>query len=212
MKSHKYIRWYMSLVKSALTRDIPDCYIEKHHIFPTSIFGKNKSLVKLTAKEHYIAHKLLYKIYELRNGVNSKNTLKMAKAFCWMATRDDVKFNSRRYAYCKKMASLSMIGDNNPSRKDGAFTKEHRKKLSQPGETHGMYGKKHTEEVKQKLRELAKNQIRLPVTDETRKKLSDSLKGREIHENTKRAVSEANRKRVGMKYNKSKLKGNNNEH
>jgi len=116
MRSHKYIKWYLSLVKTALTRNAPDCYIEKHHIFPTSIFGKNKSLVKLTAKEHFIAHKLLYKIYQLRNGDNSKNTLKMAKAFCLMATRDDVKFNSRRYAYCKKMASISMLGDNNPSR------------------------------------------------------------------------------------------------
>jgi len=72
-----------------------------------------------------------------------------------------------------------------------------------------MYGKKHTEEVKQKLRELAKNQIRLPVINETRKKLSNSLKGRKIHENTKKAVSEANKKRIGMKYNKSK--GDNNE-
>jgi hypothetical protein len=42
-----------------------DMYYEQHHIIPKSLGGKNnkENLVLLTAREHYIAHKLLCEIY-----------------------------------------------------------------------------------------------------------------------------------------------------
>ena len=108
------------------------------------------------------------------------------------------------------MASLTMLGDNNPSRKAGAFTAEHRQKLSKSGGKHPMYGKKHTLESKKKISEKRSTQVMKPMSDETRKKISNAHKGRKLHENTKRAVSESNKKRIGMKYNKTKLQGNDN--
>ena len=41
-------------------------YFEKHHIIPKSLGGKNKkeNLVKLTAREHFICHWLLIKMYD----------------------------------------------------------------------------------------------------------------------------------------------------
>ena len=36
-------------------------FFEKHHVFPKCIFGNNSYLVKLTPREHYIAHLLLAK-------------------------------------------------------------------------------------------------------------------------------------------------------
>ena len=46
--------------------DIPDGYVEKHHIIPRCLGGSDDStnLVKLTAREHFICHMLLMKIYE----------------------------------------------------------------------------------------------------------------------------------------------------
>lgn len=49
----------------AKTRIVPSGYIEKHHVIPRVEGGINNfdNLVELTAKEHYICHWLLTKIY-----------------------------------------------------------------------------------------------------------------------------------------------------
>jgi 5-methylcytosine-specific restriction endonuclease McrA len=41
-------------------------YIEKHHIIPKCLGGNDseENLTRLTAREHYIAHWLLHKIYK----------------------------------------------------------------------------------------------------------------------------------------------------
>ena len=65
-----YLKTYCSLIRKAEKRNWSKknshCYVEGHHTFPVSIFGqdkkKNKRIVFLTAKEHYISHKLLVKI------------------------------------------------------------------------------------------------------------------------------------------------------
>ena len=116
--SRKYIRWYLALIRNSENRTI-EGYSERHHVFPTSIFGKNTTIVRLTAREHFIAHKLLYKIYSLRYGSSHPKTFKMLKAITYMATREEIKNNSRMYQECKIAYSLSMRGNNNPSVKYG---------------------------------------------------------------------------------------------
>jgi len=51
-----------------------------HHIIPRSLGGLNDkiNLVNLTAREHYIAHLLLWKIYKMSN--NKVAYYKMANA------------------------------------------------------------------------------------------------------------------------------------
>lgn len=146
--SHKYIKIYISLVRKALSRDIKllNIYTEKHHIFPISIFGKNKKIVILTAREHFIAHRLLYKIYFYRYGYNHNFTLFMLKAITLMASRKEIKNNSRIYEKCRKSASLAMSGNNNPSVKYG-FSEQHRRKLSQTRK-----GKSHSKRHRQNLK------------------------------------------------------------
>lgn len=53
-------------MKKALNRKEPDCYYEKHHVLPRAYGGSNheSNIVKLTAREHFIAHRLLSKIYK----------------------------------------------------------------------------------------------------------------------------------------------------
>lgn len=209
LRYHKYLKWYTSLIRSRQNRRIDlNTKYENHHIFPIAIFGRNNNTVLLTPKEHYIAHLLIYNIYKYRYGANNNKTYKMAKAFCWMMTRDEVKYSSRRYEYCKKQASITMIGDNNPSRKPGAFSEKTREKLRmQCGDKHPMYGKKHTEEARKKIKEARAKQIMKPMSEETRKKISLANKGKPISENLRLAVIESNKRRTGIKRKGSGCKG-----
>jgi hypothetical protein len=84
----------------------------------------------------------------------------MAKAFCWMQTRNCVQYNSRRYEFCKKIRSESMKGINNPFSNSQSFSAEHRRKISESLlKKPPMKGKKHSEEAKVKIREKRKLQV-----------------------------------------------------
>jgi hypothetical protein len=62
---NKYQRWYNSLIFKAKNRNNNYGYYESHHIIPKCTGGSNNldNLVKLTFREHFIAHALLCKIY-----------------------------------------------------------------------------------------------------------------------------------------------------
>ena len=61
--SNKYTTWYYRIISNAQSRTI-DGYVERHHIVPKSLGDDNskENLVKLTAREHFIAHRLLVKM------------------------------------------------------------------------------------------------------------------------------------------------------
>jgi len=62
---NKYTTWYYKLIDAAKKRNVSsECLYEKHHIIPRSLGGDNSesNLVKLTIREHYIAHLLLTKM------------------------------------------------------------------------------------------------------------------------------------------------------
>ena len=105
---------YDSIVEKAKSRTI-DGYTEKHHIIPKSMGGSNHSsnIVKLTAKEHFVAHWLLFKIY--------KNP-SMAKAFRLMLDASG-KPKSKSYAEAKAIYAKSMMGENNVSKKPEVIAK-----------------------------------------------------------------------------------------
>lgn len=78
-----YKRIYFQIIsyrkQNPLTKE--DGYIEYHHIIPRSLGGSDdeSNLVALTAREHYIVHVLLYKIFKKRaeNKVLKAKDLKM---------------------------------------------------------------------------------------------------------------------------------------
>ena len=97
-------------MRVAENRTLPKGYLEKHHIFPKSIFGKNDRIVILTGREHYIAHILLQKICEKRYGIKHKNTQKMLCAHINMKSKGRY-FNSYLYENAKVKRSESMKGE-----------------------------------------------------------------------------------------------------
>jgi hypothetical protein len=85
-----YKKHYINLIESRFHRNIEDgVYYEKHHIIPKCWGGSNnkKNIIHLTAREHYIAHWLLYRMRP-----NSTGT---ALAF-WKMTFPGGKFLERR--------------------------------------------------------------------------------------------------------------------
>ena len=105
LEGDKYFKWYWSICNRAKDRVLsPDIYVEKHHIYPKSIYGQNQDLVKLTAKEHYIVHLLLWWGLRTKYGQNNKYTRKMAGAFSCMNMKNLHTYNrydSKLYSVLK---------------------------------------------------------------------------------------------------------------
>lgn len=67
-KSNKYTSWYLRLIEKRRVEPLSKDkgYCENHHIVPKSLGGKNtkENMILLTAREHYVAHLLLTKMYD----------------------------------------------------------------------------------------------------------------------------------------------------
>jgi hypothetical protein len=180
-----YERIYDELISHAKNRGIPDDYYEKHHIVPKCLGGNNQpdNIVKLTAREHFIAHKLLFKF------TIGPNKSKMGYALHKMLfpnNKNQIQrcVSSRAYEELKKIYNY-IRGEQHPmyGRK---FDDEFRKKcsLNKMGEKNPMYGKKTWNSGKTK-----EFDSRLEVSEEVRKKLSIANMGRIHTENTKKLIS-----------------------
>lgn len=106
---------YDNLIRTRKDRVlVADMYYEKHHILPKSLGGSDfpENLVKLTAREHYLAHLLLWKIH---------GTDEMFYAFFMMSKRFGI--SSRDYE-SMKMKFSKMIKTRLSGRKFSSTHKE----------------------------------------------------------------------------------------
>ena len=114
---NKYTSWYYSIIYRASQRPITG-YVENHHIIPKSIGGTNEkdNKVKLTAREHFICHRLLVKMT-----TSSDKTKMYFAAFalaCYRSkVRGNVRVTSRTYEFLKE--SISSIRKTVPGRNKG---------------------------------------------------------------------------------------------
>lgn len=137
----KYERWYNSLIENAKNKIVPEGeYGETHHIIPRSFGGSDdpSNLVRMTAREHYVAHMLLWKM-RFPNKFGSK----MSFAFGTFINKfkhenkHTYKITSRIYATFKKEYSILMS-----------------ERMS--GEGNNFYGKKHDEATRKIIGEKSK--------------------------------------------------------
>ena len=150
---NKYTRIYNNIIERAKSRTLSG-YTETHHIIPRSLGGSNKAdnLVPLTAREHFICHRLLTKMTE------GDAWAKMAKAVYFMShtnTSTQHLTNSRTYQYLKEQHNKASTGKGNT-----------------------FYGRKHSEETVAVIREKAKKYKHhcQPHTEEARAKISANTK------------------------------------
>lgn len=108
---NKYTKIYFSLIEKAKQQTI-DGYCEKHHIVPKCLGGLDtpENLVKLTARQHFIAHLLLTKMS--KGKIKYKLYSAYSKMFC--VSKDTKRYlpTSRFYEYSKKLLSESLKNDN----------------------------------------------------------------------------------------------------
>ena len=99
-----YKRIYESIIEKRKI-DIPTGYVEEHHIIPRSLGGTDdkSNLVKLTAKEHFICHLLLTKMYPKE----SLEYYKMCHAFLMMLVSSK-DHDGNRYFTSKKYEKLKV--------------------------------------------------------------------------------------------------------
>lgn len=142
----KYTIWYYKIVNNAKSRksiNKPD----RHHIIPKCMGGSNHTdnLVNLTAREHFICHRLLIKM------VDSKFKSKMIYA-AWQQSRSakfkGARITSRTFAKLREEMSISYTG-----RKRMPFTDEWKKNMSnsKKGEKNYMFNRNHSIESIEKI-------------------------------------------------------------
>ena len=96
--------WYQTVYNQIILKRSKDVlisgYFEIHHIVPVCLGGTNKrnNLIKLTAREHYICHALLARIYK-----GKREYYKLLRAFiCMNQDKYGRRYTSRLYEYAKK--------------------------------------------------------------------------------------------------------------
>lgn len=161
-----YKRIYEQLIEKAKTHiNKREQYIEKHHIIPKSMGGSDdlNNIVELTAREHFIAHWLLYRIYP--------NESSIIYAF-WMMTNRFKNFSSIAYEESKIAHSYNHKGFQHSDKTRKLISKK--RKL----QGNNWNGKTHTVESKSKMSESAKNKNMSEDTKSSRnKKMSESALG-----------------------------------
>lgn len=64
---------YISYVQNSCLSNIAETYVEKHHILPMSVFGKNDNVYTLEYSQHVEAHSKLAKAYPIRQFLRPLN-------------------------------------------------------------------------------------------------------------------------------------------
>jgi hypothetical protein len=162
-----YQKIYDQIIDRAKNRQL-EGYKEKHHILPKCLGGKEDkdNLVELTAREHFLCHRLLCEIYP--------NETKLIQAL-WLMTIGKNKhntlysysFSSRTYEKVKLEFIKTIKG-----KKMSLETKEKIQKIKSNMDMSVFY----TEEVKKKMSENKKGKT--IHTKESKQKISESKKGK----------------------------------
>ena len=194
---NKYSRWYFSIIENAKRKDIYEGYIERHHIIPASLGGSSlpDNIVKLTAREHFICHRLLVKF------TVGKYKRKMALAVLRLCNPskfhiEAVRITGRKYEHIKKLVSESKKGVPAHPNVVAAFAKNRNK--------NGGPNKGKTIHANSKAA-LLKSRLGIPLTDEHKQKLSAIHAGRTIGDEWKKNMSNAAKNSEAHKANLNKM-------
>ena len=151
---NKYKKWYDMIIENAKNRRLTG-YKERHHIIPKSLGGNNEltNLVDLTAREHFICHRLLPRF--VIGTFYKKKMLNALGKFIQENSKQQRHLTSKQYEVARKAIS--------EANRNRVYTKEMREKMSlaQLGRTPWNKGKVgvqvYPKEAKEKLKELYVN-------------------------------------------------------
>jgi hypothetical protein len=163
-----YQRIHDAIIDRARNRMLQG-YRERHHIIPKCIGGTNilNNLVELTAREHFIIHRLLCELHPTND--------KLFFAYRMMAVMKNSKDNDRTYYVSSReferirLLANEKIGNALKGRK---LPPRDPKIIKKQQETRKLNGYRHSSETKKKMSEKAKGR---KFTDNHKKNLSKVL-------------------------------------
>lgn len=172
-----YKKIYDKLMEHRLNNPPKDIYTETHHIIPKCMGGTDDkdNLVRLTAREHYLAHALLFKHYK---------TSKLAHAWFSMLRWDK---NQKRYFTSSqhekaKLAHINAL------------------KQTMTGENNHFHGKTHSKEtrklISEKNKEWYKNNKK---SDEVLKNWVEKVASKPASEKQKQTLSKLSKNKIMLK-------------
>lgn len=213
-----YLKFYHQLILKAQNRSLHNIYVERHHIVPLSLKGEDieSNIVSLTAKEHFVAHHLLWKIHRnpqmtkafmlmcnvKRNGVKYKISAKeyqILKEEFSKAQSDAIKSrpgnNLGRILpqEWKDNISKGQVGHGRGNGGSKGFTGKHWSEEQKNTISERMRGKKthlgilHSEETKKQMSINRLGKTKVPWTEERKAARSELM--REIHRRRKEEKS-----------------------
>lgn len=225
-----YLKKYINFIKGCKQKNVDiEGYVEHHHICPKCLFPEYKKLsenkwngIHLTARQHFIAHWILWKTYP---------SSKLCFAFYSMCNYKNHRISSIVYEKLKKQSSINKSMFRHSEKTKQKMRKNHRDVsgennpmygTSRCGEENPFWGCKHSEETKQKI---SKNHARLSGennpnfgktgencpwfgrkhTEETKQKMSKSKKGKKrgpMSEEHKQKIRESNTGKRNPMYGK----------
>lgn len=184
-QNNKYTRFYFSIINAAKSRTLaPDVYIEKHHIVPKSLNGSNTAdnLVALTAREHFVCHRLLVKM------TVGQSRTKMAHA----AWRMVCKPNNYQIRHIPNSRTYQIIR----AEYIKEITNKPRSLETKLKLRNANLGKTHSDSSRQKMSKSAKS--RPPVSNDTRAKKSASMTGKNVGKKSRLGKLHSNETKLQM--------------
>lgn len=174
-RARKYRHWYRALIEHARKNPPgPGVYSEKHHALPRCMGGSDKkaNIVRLTAKQHIVAHDLLARAYGHR-------WKRLWIAAGLMHRTRDARVPLRVAATTREEAREA----HSKALRGRTLSEETKRKLSEV-----KIGKKHTDEARKRIGEAHRGR---PKSAEQKAKLSLAKTGQKRTEDHKRKISEA---------------------
>ena len=181
-----YSKIYNTIINNAQTRALDkNQYVERHHIIPKCMGGTNdkSNIVKLTAREHYIVHQLLAKMYPNNLGL-------IFAAYSLSHGSNGDRINNRTYEWIRIqfVKNLQVFLKNNHPMKGKKHSDETKRKISI-----AHTGKILTEEHKTNIRNYNKSENNSNIgkkrTPETCQNISKAKKGKKMTDETKKKCS-----------------------
>jgi len=182
-------------------------YYENHHITPKCLGGTNNkmNLVLLTAKEHFICHKLLVEIYPT-------NILLMKALFMMTRVRKtdrNYRVSSREYDRMKiahsKIISVMRSGCKHSEETKNKYFKNRQGKnnsnFGNVGSKNSNFGHIMPDHVKESLSKIHKGKV---ISEETKNKLSIAHKGKMHSEETRKKMQNWHKEHPMIQEEKSK--------
>lgn len=179
-----YKKIYDLIIEKAKNRNL-EGYTERHHIIPKCIGGNNdkSNLVKLTAREHFIVHKLLCEIYPNESKLHWAAFMMSSCSGNFTQDRN-YRIGSQEYQRLKSNLTvskntrdkISKSKKGQQSRLGAKLSEESKQKISESriGTPSPRKGVVLTDKIKLKLSNAAKTRPTRLHSRETKEKMKDS--------------------------------------